>query len=686
MNRLHFICGAWLLLAAPGFAAEPATTTPALPTTSAPPAELPPSPWRLAGHADPAIGFLDVLPICMPDAALPEIAGAAKLLREGDLEGARTLLPRAGWFSGRDPVSAVRLAHALLDARAVDRRRIPAAALELEIAGREHPDRDATSCSQLERARLFLRAGLSMEALGAVAIAERYTEADSEPHRVLRAEALTATGRLEEALPIYETLRASPSAAVSWAAALRLTTARPDVEWSMVEPFLDRGTRFVVNLGPLASYAGELALRSGRNADALHWLTRAESDGRHRELAAIRRADALTLAGRTGAAGRLLLRLERTAEGKSAREIASARLAASGTGSEEEQEARLVEAARSHTPGIAAHSLELLLGLYLEADRPEAALDSATRLHHLAPRGGIPGLGSLVDSAVRIAVGGDVDCATVLERLAGGRRLWIRSVSSPDPLLRLGDCALELGLTATAIDVFRALSRRFPDRLSADFALRIATVSLSLGEFQIVEAMLAANERIWARADTPDSERAPWLWLRARASLASGDEARAIAILLGLAASDSTPAPERARSALALAALPPASASRLDLEPRLQAALRLPSDLSPDDRGRIWLRIADLRREAGATQGAAEAYGRAGELLPPGPARARSLHAHAVFGETRDIRLARLNRLLENESAGAWSDLTRGELRLARLQYRLGPDERNSTEGSPNDR
>jgi len=635
-------------------------------------------PWYLAGADQPRVGFADVLAPCLPDddALRSELVPAAAAAREGDLRRALTRLPRAASLPEPAAADAVALLEAMLEARLATGRELHETRSELRQRLREVEDGELRLCARLELARLALRAGRAIDAIGALAIAERTLGAveRARPARAqrlafLRAEALWMLGRRAEALDAHRALAASARPRVAWVARMRALLAAPERHWRDVAPLLERGARLGVDLDVWAAAAGEVAWESQRFGEALHWYTRAEKVSGGDELATLRRADALALDGRAALARRILERLERRSEQPVVREIASIRLARTPRGDEARSRERLERASRSQTPRVAALALSELVRLELAASRPEQALLAVSRLRTLAPRGGVPQLDELTDAAVRLAAETAEDCITVVRRLAGGRDPWLRSVRSPEPLLRLGDCASDLGLSSTAVDVYRALGRRFPDRLRPELALRIADASWELGERSVVDSMLAAQELDASEHDDDFAARAPWMRLRAELALADGEPVRALELLQQLAVSSETPARERARVTIMLTKLPAQADTRGEITRALEAMLRWDRDLSPEQAGTAWLRLADLRRAADRRAAARRAYERATELLPPGDARGRSLHALAATSSTREEREAVLARLARKDAVGPWSDLAKSELRLSHLRH-----------------
>jgi tetratricopeptide (TPR) repeat protein len=640
------------------------------------------SPWHLVGLEWPQRGFADVLSVCVPALTRPEVETAARVARKGDISQALTLLPPPRTFREDRSEAAVALFRSILEARVSLPTEVHAARRALQGAIGEFDDPHARVCGWTERARLALRARLAGEAIGDLAIAARILP-DASPalrERVAfyRAEALWMMGREDEAVAAFRSLASSIDRRVAWVAQTQLQSLEPAAPWRELRERFEAGGGLGVDMDAWSAYAGELAFRAGRLGDALHWLSRAgQASARRDELAEIRRADALLESERVDPGRSILRRLERRGERSVVREIAAIRLARPGVGSEGRRQARLDKAARSAAPRVAALALDALARIHLEALRPEEGLDAVVRLHTLAPRGGVPALDELTNEAVELAATTAEDCVTVVRWLAGGRDAWIRSIRKPGPLLRLGDCARDLELRATAADVYRALSRRFPNRLGSDLALRIADASWDLRERSVVESMIAANARIERTTGASFEQRAPWMRLRAEMALEDGGTQDALALLLLLAESSSTPPAEREPVVRMLVQLPIESDSAAEIGSALEATLRWDRDLLPAQMGQAWLRLADLRKHSARPDAARRAYRKASELLPVGSdAWGRSVHALSATAASGEEREALLEQLVQGEARGPWNDLARGELRLAHLRHLIERSER----------
>jgi tetratricopeptide (TPR) repeat protein len=632
--------------------------------------ELPKNPWALAGQENRA-AFVDVLPLCMPSFDGADFEAPLRLAAEGQLEQALRFLPHAG---SEEP--ATLMLRALLEARsrpATARQELRTALLR---AAQQYADPEAKTCARLERARLALLSGHAGEAFGDLALARRSRpKAAAEPKRQIdyyHAEALFMAGREAEAIAAYRELGASPIARVGWVAKFRIALTSPGLAWPAVRSELDRGRRIGVDVDAWSAVVGERALQSGHLEEALAWLSRAEELLPNPDLVTLRKADVLLAMRKVDLARRILVRVEHSSGSRVARELAAIRLAHKDVGDADRAEERLALAARSNTPGVSALALEGLTYLYLSRSRPEAALDAVGRWRSLAPRGGTPGLDAATDAAVQLAVGSSDDCITVIRRLAGGRDVWLPSVSSAEPMLRLGACASELGLSSTAADVYRALGRRFPDHFGPELTLHIARASWDLGERAVVESLLAAHERSRKGKRTTFDQQAPWLLLRAEMAVSQGRTKEAQSGLMQLVAAAETPPRERELALAMLIELPEEPA---ELAAALRSGLQNTSDLSPNLQALGWLRLGDLLEEQKLTPEARQAYRQAAELLPTGTARGRVLHALARSSATRAERNALLEELAAGTSSGAWARLAKGELHLAHLRRVLKRDE-----------
>jgi len=634
--------------------------------------ELPKSPWELLGLAGPERGLSDVLPVCAPGGEAPELAAAVRLARRGAVDHALLVLNGRGGADGEALPVSEPLLRTILEARVRPGFRLHDARTELARRLREVDSRAARTCGWLERARLGLRGGLPAEAMGDLALAARAAPEGaselSESIAFYRAEALRLLGQREEAERAFRELSFATQPRVAWVAQTELASTELGRDAAALREQFELGASIGVDMDPWAARAGELALQAGQVGDAVHWFSRAEQVAGGDELSALRKADALSLEGRRAAAGRLFARLERTGARAVTREVAALRLALAEGEDAAKREQRLQFVARSLAPGVAARGLVALAQLYLADARPDEALAVVGRLRTLAPRDGVAELDRLANAAVELAVEASDDCVTTVRRLAGGRDAWLGSIESPAPLSRLGDCALELGLPSTAADAYRALGRRFPQQLGPELAQRIAEVSWELGERSVVESMLAAGELRIEQDGASFEQRAPWLRLRAEMSRKDGDLASALPLLCKLAESPETPPRERSLAVATLTALPDDPSTAAALGSTLEAALQWDRDLSPEQRGTVWLRVADLRQSSGREQAAQRAYRKAAEWLPPGPARGRTLHALAAAAPAPAAREQLLEQLARGDASSAWTDLARGELRLASLK------------------
>ena len=633
--------------------------------------EIPESPWKLAGLQERARGFADVVPACLTEAEGEGVGKALRIAAEGRTEQAVRLLPD----TDTPPVTLLR---AILEARSRPVGEAESMRGELQQSLRQHERPRARVCAHLERARLALLVGHEEEAFGDLALAQRTLSEVAAPEKdelaqqadYYRAEALWMSGRDQEALFAYGALRDGGSAKVAWVAKIRAQTADPDLLWKQLRPTLDRGRALGVDLDGWSVLAGDLALHAGNIDDALFWLTRAEEALPHESLTTIRKADVLIVERRLDLARRILTRVERRGDSRVAREIASIRLASPNLGDESRREARLIEAARSTTPNVQALALEGLTYFYLSTARPEEALETVGRWRSLARRDE-DGLDVATNAAVQLAVSGSEDCITVVRRLAGGRDIWLKSVRTAEPMLRLGACASELGLTSTAADVYRAIGRRFPDFFGPELALRIARASWELGEEKVVESIVAAHDRAVANTEVSFEAEAPWMLLRSEMAIAEGRTEAAFDDLRKIVEIPETPPRIRALAMSALVELPVKDAMSEELAKALEAGLRWPSDQPPAMRARAWLRLGDTQRKLARRAAARQAYAKAAELLPTGAARGRVLHAMATSSNTQAERQELFNELAASTPSRGWAALARGELRLGPLRRLL---------------
>ncbi len=699
-------------------------------------AETLPSPMQLAGTDRGAAGYLDPLPSCLselePEAKVSEVgpeakapsaseetdlepepeagapqppsasdpeAGAPQPPSASDLEAGAPRPPAAS-----DPEATDDLAAAI---RAARRNRPREAVRGLARAIRAHPASPTRVCALLELARIELRGWRGREALATLARARhdldgfdpplsqdpdgstgpRSTDASQGPRSTdasqgsrLRdrldhawAEALALLGRDAEARPLLQALEAGSDPALAWAAGMRRVERDPDADWERLEPWVERGRQLDQDLDSWALRIAELAIAAQHFDAALYWITRAEVYP-HGDLASLRKADVLVGLGREEEATVLLRRFAERGDRRLLREIAALRLAEHGLAPADDREALLALAAASAAPAVASAALRLAVQDALDSRDLDAALASLARLRQLVLPEGSEDLRGLTTRLLEQATAADEDCTRVVLRLGELRQAWARAAERPAPLVRLGDCALELGLARLAADVFRTVARRFPEELGPRLAYRIARTALDVGERATAEALLAANRERAEGEEVEPGSRAPWLWLETRLALADGRPRAAFEGMQRLLSAPDTPAPERVAAERALLALPQGVASPEELREALQQSLvvELPEDVAePAGRAVARLRLADLLEAAGARQDAHEAYAEAVATLPAGPLRDRARYALAWLAPDPETRLERLRRLADSEDDPAWAALARSELRIEDLDRLL---------------
>ncbi len=623
---------------------------------------LPPSSFALLQPRALTPGFLDAAPSCLRGEQ------SATLPPPGSLAAAVRTAREAG-----DPHDARR---------------------ELAAALGEHPDASGPerACTRLEQARLALRAGLGPEARAEVDRARREMEEArlegelEDIARFYRAESLVVEGRRAEAHPAYASLRRSPHGAIGVAARLRELDLRaawplPDPETAVsfrdaLEPLLDEARERAIDDAPWAARRAELAIAAQELDDAHRLLAIAERVEDRAGVASVRKADVLVALGRGKDARRVLERVLDSAASKHARELARARLAAYGLAPEEAagRIERLRRAARAAHPAVTAQARDALSRLLLDSgDLPGALEALAKEAHDGAPAMAKPRFQENLDRALRGATAEEIECPAVVRFVGGRRALFVRLAAESAPLVRLGDCLLELGMPEPALEVYRGVARRFalgPNRV----ALRIARTSLDLGELTALRAAVRAREADADALPPSSDEAASWRWLGARIALADGRVRDAVAELEALAAGDALSGMLRAAVERDLRELADAEVDRGRLVDALLRSLARPADeIGRDERGQTWLRAADVLVSLGRESASRAAYLRAAQLLPEGERRQRSIYAAAALqGNQQRVRAA-LERAGQPDRDSPWTRLGRVEDRIASLRAPFQP-------------
>jgi hypothetical protein len=596
--------------------------------------------------------------------------------------------------------------------------------------------REEQPCLWLLAARRALGLGMTPEAVAEARRAEALAAeagaaAVAEAARWLRAEALLAAGRADEAEPIY---RAVAGAAAPPAAAAP-DAARDGAPAAEGEPPAPGGAeaapagsvpaapgRLADGAGPLAVLAAlrlaEVALQRGdphaARAGFAATLAPAAAQGVPIGPFSLRSAEAAAAAGRADEARRQLAEVLRGPLEEPLRAIARLRLA--GLLLEEGDEAAAreqLEIARRFDPGAPAGRLAALqlLELDLEAARREGVAHTAVgglraaelaerlpdvsaedppalaayarrlaaRLAVLAgqPERALDLLPALSGPAAEAAIGealallvaprdAEPDCPFLVSLLVPRAGWLLRRAPEPEPLATLARCQSRLLGPAAAIDLQRAIVRRFGARGRAAVAVDLAEGLLATGALDAVAA--AANERVPAGG----VETATWRRLRAEVELARGAAGAAAAQVAPILEADDLPRDLQLAALDVLVRAAHAAPRDVDVAERLAAAVELLGARFGADAGErlgeAALQAAHrIRREGGGAR-AISPYALAAEALPPGPRRAQALYWSGVLAGGEEARRRALEASAGEPGGGEWSALARRRLAVAALR------------------
>jgi len=660
---------------------------------------LPPSPYEILRPDLLQAGFVDVVGPCIPADPPPAFAEAVRQLRAGDPSAARVELERLRVRLDSAPeetpeIHRDRLVLATLAGRAGSRPELRQQGIR-EIGnalayGGPLPWR---ACAHLERARLQLLAGLAPEASASARQALRvFGDAPppgfvAESARYYRAEALSLAHRSEAARSLYTRLVGAQSARIARVAELRLQEEKawgeqPAKGWKVFSALLEKARKAKVELGGFAPRAAEWAARAGDRRAALHWISRAAEAGGDPEAAAVailRRADLLVSDGRKGEARRQLERVVSQRLPREIRALAQVRLVAFELipESEARRRERLDWAARSPHRGVSLAARDERVRRMLAAGELDAALEELVRIGHQGP-GPLwtPHFQASLATALERATAGaeqESGCLASVERLGWRTDFLLEVAKDPEPLLRLGDCLLRLGLPQRALALWRGMARAFGAEIASRLPLRLAQASLQSGDRAAVRAMLqshrgerpGADDAAWQRLEAElaraQGHPRPWVhWLQARVASGEASDGELLDLSLWAVRGISTPQslPILRRALLQGAAGSNAAAGSCRSDPGPKGCPRAEASLY----------VADLLRARGDAATARTFYARAAAQLPPGRLRARAAQTLATLQPDSRGREQALEQAAEAAPQTPWSRLAAVDLRADRLQ------------------
>jgi hypothetical protein len=647
--------------------------------TPAAEASLPPSPFRVMHRALRTPPYLDATSACLP----PSIAGAPEIaaqLRAGDIGAVMRALARRGEGGAE---SDLRLLRAVVAARTGGASARDGIRLTLVGIAASDPRPPARACARLERARLSLLLGRPFDARVDRSQARRLGDAVPAERALdlswLEAEELHRTGDDAKAVPLWQALAGGAEERLALAARLRLVESRFPVggavsaqeakaAWASFPALLESASAARLDIEPWSLVAGELAIRAGDLSAAHYWLARAELAWRG-GLASIRKADVLVALGRVSDARNTLARVARAAHAVDVRDLAELRIAALDldAGRIAPALARAQRPARSLHPIVRAEALLLIARAELAGGRANSALDDylqvarTSELDELAPR-----LREGLTVSLRELTRDGVRCAAVLQELGSRTALLARNAAEVGPLLRIGDCFLQLRMPGAALDSYRELAPRFGADPEAALPLRMATAALAAGD---LEAVRRALDEQLAKPDRPGGRIAElrWQWLAFALADREGRSRDGLDALERLASAPELPADVRADVEEALIARLDRAGEAARARTALAASLALSPELESGARGYAWLRLADLALSERDTPSAQAAYARAAALLEPGPLQDRARHHGALLAATKQERRDALALAAKVEPGSAWSRVAELELRIQRL-------------------
>ncbi len=649
------------------------------------PAELPHSPFRVLHPTRRSPPYLDATSACLP-AELTASTEVSVRLRDGDIVGVRRALAKLEARAPREAAAAedLRALAALVEARTAGSVGRESARLALRRVA-ERDERPAVrACALLERARLSLLLERPFDARIDRSRARRVGDPGTWPverdriARWLEAEELHRAGDDAAAKGIWQDLAGASDARLAVAAQLRLVEALfpiggeaasdPVAAWKTFPGLLAGAALARLDVEPWALVAGELAIRAGDLAAAHHWFARAELEWRG-GLASVRKADVLTALGRTGDARNTLDRVVRGAKDPDVRDLAQLRIAQLELDAGKVPLAleRAAVPARSLHPFVRGEALLLIARAELAGGRPRDALESYVRVARGSGQANQDASfrEGFADTLRELTAPGE-SCGAVLQHLGTRAAVLERSVRDAGPLLRVGDCFLQLRMPGAALDTYRIAARRFGDDGAAALPLRIATAALAVGDLDAVRK--AVEAALPSASDAPDDIGAlRWRWLDFALAEREGRARDGLAQLDRLARAEALPPDLRSEVERALLGRLDRESERDGARDALMASIALAPELASDLRGTTWLRLADLALAAGDTEDARGAYERAAALLAPSPLRDRALHHGALLVATKQERRDALASAASSDPNSAWSRVAGLELRLQRL-------------------
>ena len=652
---------------------------------------LPPSPYLILDQSLLQPRFLDAAPLCMASGLDPQLTESVGLVHNHAVAKAHKQL--AALLNAPEGLvePALRLGAAVVNARAAGSAKQRSEALHVlnaELArGGPAPLR---ACANLERARLQLLLGQGPEASASARLVLRAAGKLEKGAKLLevarfyRAEAYWRAQRYAEALPLYQQLVGSATPRLAAAAALRWADAhaeeQPPVEtWKAMAELLNQGQHAGLDVSSFAPRASLLAIRAGDEKAAMLWITQAadlESDPRAAKIASLREADLLLARGQRGDARTLYERVASEPAPSEVHALAQERLAAYELVPEDESKrmVRLRLAEATPNPRITLVARDEIARRLLAEGALDKALEMLIRVGHDHPMPElVPLFSQTFNQALAEAVQGkgEAACLAAVRRLGGRRTVLLQNASNPEPLVRLGDCLISLGLPGAAQEMFRGVARNFGPAEASKLTLRLAEVNLALGDTAAVHATLDSLRK--EEAHKPVVPQHPIAWLRIRGELArregrNSDAARAWLQLLEGDHAD-------AETALHLADV----ARKGKAPARAVASLRKAlldrgSALSPSW-AEVSLLVADLLRIQRPSQ-ALRMYQRAADNLPDGPLRSRAAFFAARLVASSDAWRDALVRSRAADSKNAWGRLADVELEAANLRLAMGREER----------
>ncbi|MDJ0865255.1 MAG: hypothetical protein QNK03_04035 [Myxococcota bacterium] len=563
----------------------------------------------------------------------------------------------------------------------------PAVVPALPCADPSEAEPRTPACLRLESARRELARGHLPEAAAEALLAERALgdrdrrAAVRQTARFLRAEARWRAGHLDEAASGFRAIRQSADPRLRDQVALRLADAAfasgdSAVALQQYEELLSRAGPLGVSPAPWSARAAEAAFAEDRIEEGVAWLRRAldaEPTPGLTTAIQIRLAEALHGTGHIDEARELLAAARETGS-PDASAFASARGVAFDlqSGPVDRLSERLAPALEG-APRVAAYGRVVLAHGLLAADEPAGAIDVLTRVlvdPHAEPYGELAS--DALGRALAVLVPAEAEwaaCGESIARIGWRRDLLSRRAPAPEPIVQLGRCYAELGLSGTALDLFRSVVKRFGERGAEVAAFPIARASFANGDLAVAEA--AARERL-RQGETED--RTEWTLLLAEIELSLDAADAAVALLEPLTtAEESLPRRARALALLADAALrvPLDQAPRAALVRAVQEASEAELRGAPASYGSAALAAGDLLRRSDELEQASAIYAIAYELLPPGERREQAAYWRAALAGDASEEQNMLRESAEG-GAGAWNDLARLRIDLIELLRRAG--------------